>query len=218
VERYEKRAPKKNGKVPPQQLWMELIVSCIDTAPVHLQSYIRTMSTLGNVPRKEKPFYNFTTNSLNLKGNHGNGIVAEIWNHLSESRRNKTQSEKVSINVPDVESTNDDVTLNTQSAATTCTTTNTDDTVLLPSLPTAVTKPEHDVVVKIDKKAVKKVMKNAFKSAKSNEITIKILRKLVKAQFKKEEHTMVKDILKQTIDQGKTFARKGKAVILLKKD
>jgi hypothetical protein len=49
-----------------------------------------TMAGLDNIPRKEKQFINFTSNSLNLRGNHGKGIVQEIWKLLKSEREKRT--------------------------------------------------------------------------------------------------------------------------------
>ena len=97
VERYEKRAPKKNGKVPPQQLWMDLIADAIDTAPAHLKHHLRDMASLDNVPRKEKPFRNFTSNSLNLRGKNGDATVSEIWSYLKEIREKQQQRKEPQV-------------------------------------------------------------------------------------------------------------------------
>lgn len=216
VERYEKRAPKKNGKVPPQQLWMELIADSIAMAPTHLQSYIRTMSTLDNVPRKEKPFYNFTANSLNLKNKHGSAIVAEIWKHLSDFRRNqilatkqnKEIGESAEIPKPPVNPLSTSVTeIHTQAE----------------NLQSDSNKKEvqddknGSVSVKVDKKIVKKKMKLAFKNTNSKSLAMKTLRKLVKEHFNKDLQISVKQIIKETISQGKYFSRVGDTVTILDK-
>lgn len=217
MERYEKRAPKKNGKVPPQQLWMELIVASIPMAPTHLQSYIRTMSTLDNVPRKEKPFYNFTANSLNLKNKHGSGIVSEIWKYLSDCRRNQvsTATQSKDIGESDVQSANIDILSES----------GTNNIVLEESAETnsailteggIKSDKNGAILVNVDKKIVKKKMKQAFKNANTKSLTMKALRKLVKDQFNKDEQMSVKLIIKKTIDQGKYFSQEGNTITILK--
>lgn len=217
VERYEKRAPKKNGKVPPQQLWMDLISSSIPMAPAHLQSYIRTMSTLDNVPRKEKPFYNFTANSLNLKNKHGNGIVAEIWKYLSDCRRKQLSSSKETGDVGEsteahksaADSLSESVTNNSNELTTNAAPVVNNDTIK--------SDKNETVHVQVDKSIVKKKMKLAFKSSNSKSLPIKKLRKIVKEQFSKDDQTSVKQIIKQMIGQGKYFSQDGENITILKK-
>lgn len=95
AERYEKRTPaKNNGKISPQQQWMDLIQNSVSGAPDSIRSYMTSMARLDNVPRKEKQFRNFTANSLNLRGNrNGAAIVDDIWKYLQQLRE-KQQKEK----------------------------------------------------------------------------------------------------------------------------
>jgi hypothetical protein len=102
VERYEKRDPAKSSglsgaraKLTPQEAWMELIVSSVPEAPSHLRQYMQTISTLSNIPRKEKQFRNFTANSLNLGGGrqHAEKIVSDIWSFLC-TLREKQQKQR----------------------------------------------------------------------------------------------------------------------------
>jgi hypothetical protein len=102
VERYEKRDPAKpsglsgaRAKQTPQEAWMELIVSSVPAAPSHLRQYMQTISTLSNIPRKEKQFRNFTANSLNLGGGrqHAEKIVSDIWSFLC-TLREKQQKQR----------------------------------------------------------------------------------------------------------------------------
>jgi hypothetical protein len=78
----------KKKKQSPQEAWMDLLQSSVDTAPVSIQSHLRNMvTTLDNIPRKEKQFRNFAMNSLNLgRGAQASKILDAIWNHLSEQR------------------------------------------------------------------------------------------------------------------------------------
>lgn len=71
---------------------MDIVETCVESAPAHLKSYMRTMAGLDNIPRKEKQFRNFTANSLNLRGKN-ESIVGEIWNVL-KTEREKRQTEK----------------------------------------------------------------------------------------------------------------------------
>jgi cell growth-regulating nucleolar protein len=89
AERYEK-APigGKPGKRNPQQEWMNIVESCINTCPGPLKNYLQTMSGLDNVPRQEKKFYNWAANSLNLRGRN-EAIAGEIFNVLKEEREKR---------------------------------------------------------------------------------------------------------------------------------
>lgn len=95
AERYEKtvyKGNKKSAKINPQEAWMELIAEASETAPSALQSYMRRLSELDNVPRKEKPFRNWAANSLNLRGQQ-TLIAGNLWTFLSELRE-KEQLER----------------------------------------------------------------------------------------------------------------------------
>jgi hypothetical protein len=89
VERYGGSDPNggKKAKVTPQQAWMDLITSSVDSAPPNLRDFMQALTHLDNVPRKEKQFRNFASNSLNLRGNkNGDSIVGEIWGLLKRLR------------------------------------------------------------------------------------------------------------------------------------
>ena len=186
-------------------------------APAHLQSYIRTMSTLDNVPRKEKPFYNFTANSLHLKNKHGNGIVAEIWKYLSDCRRKQLSSSKETGDVGEsteahksaADSLSESVTNNSNELTTNAAPVVNNDTIK--------SDKNETVHVQVDKSIVKKKMKLAFKSSNSKSLPIKKLRKIVKEQFSKDDQTSVKQIIKQMIGQGKYFSQDGENITILKK-
>jgi cell growth-regulating nucleolar protein len=97
VERYETRGvaeSKKGGKVSPQELWMNLIVSSVETAPGPLKHHLQVISGLDNVPRKEKQFRNFASNSLNLKGKQGEASVGEIWKYLKGLREEQQKAKQ----------------------------------------------------------------------------------------------------------------------------
>lgn len=82
-----------NKKLSPQEAWMQLLHSSIPTAPPAIKSYLETMVQLDNVPRKEKQFRNFATNSLNFKGNNAKKELDSIWNFLKEQKE-KQQKQK----------------------------------------------------------------------------------------------------------------------------
>ena len=89
----------KKKKRTPQEEWMDVIQTCIENGETSsssnsLTTYLKQMSNLENIPRKEKQFRNFTSNSLNLKGKHGTQIVTDLWNVLSKERTNRIEQRK----------------------------------------------------------------------------------------------------------------------------
>ena len=89
-ERYEGKFAKSKKKRNPQEEWMDVVASCCGvSAPSHLQGYLQIMATLENIPRKEKQFRNFTSNSLRLHG-RDNRVVSEIWDILKAERERRS--------------------------------------------------------------------------------------------------------------------------------
>ena len=84
---------KSKKKQSPQEAWMDLLESSVESAPNSIQSHLRRMvTTLDNIPRKEKQFRNFAMNSLNLgRGSQATRVVDEIWKHLSQQREKQKQ-------------------------------------------------------------------------------------------------------------------------------
>ena len=181
AERYEKKPiGGKPGKRNPQQEWMNIVESCADTCPGPLKNYMQTMTTLDNVPRQEKKFYNWAANSLNLRGRN-EVIAGQIFNVLKEERekrqivkdqvkaqqeeqKKKAQEEAASKAPAPVESSEDDES-------------DSDD---------------DEKKKKADKKKaetkicpikVKKAMKKALKKAPNKAMKIKEMRKLLEEQL-----------------------------------
>ena len=84
---------KSKKKQSPQEAWMDLLESSVESAPNSIQSHLRRMvTTLDNIPRKEKQFRNFAMNSLNLgRGSQATQVVDAIWKHLSQQREKQKQ-------------------------------------------------------------------------------------------------------------------------------
>ena len=180
------------------------------------------MSTLDNVPRKEKPFYNFTANSLNLKNKHGSEIVSQIWKFLSDRRRNHAstteQNKDIGESVKVSTSTNVDTLLipaTDNHALDVNPQLNINEDAIVLSQGGIKANRNESVGAKVDKKIVKKKMKHAFKSANSKSLTIKQLQKSVKEHFKKDELNSVKQTIKETISRGKYFSQEGETVTIL---
>uniref|UniRef100_A0A7S0CKI2 Zinc finger C2H2 LYAR-type domain-containing protein n=1 Tax=Proboscia inermis TaxID=420281 RepID=A0A7S0CKI2_9STRA len=74
----------KKGKRKPQEEWNALLHIATTSAPLKIKHLMEQLCELDNVPRKEKQFRNFTINSLGLRGQ--DGIVGEVWAHLSKVR------------------------------------------------------------------------------------------------------------------------------------
>ncbi len=97
AERYEKsvyRGGNKKTKRNPQEAWNELIANASSTAPACIQSHLKMLASLDNVPRKPKQFRNFTANSLNLRGRQANHIVVAMWDHLSMLRDKEQEAKR----------------------------------------------------------------------------------------------------------------------------
>jgi hypothetical protein len=194
------------------------------------------MSTLDNVPRKEKPFYNFTANSLNLRGKSGEATVSEIWKYLNEKRgKAKSESPKLSMKVDDVHIIdaadkgtnkaadsvvspslqNDEITDAPSSAYTSDGSHIKSKTILasnseLKRTPSKISKKKSV----ISRKVVKRKMIQALKEATACSLTLKVLRKSVQKDCPKGERSLIKDLVRQNLDRGKHFALEGKEVTL----
>lgn len=217
VERYEKRAPKKNGKVPPQQLWMSLIADSVHQAPRQLKHYLLTMATLDNVPRKEKPFRNFTANSLNLRGKSGETTVSEIWNYLKDLREKQQQNTQQSASLARPKMTSSrqsalppkEIPANAEDSSSV----EKNDQALEENMTTK--KQAHEKSKsKRNKKAVKKAMKNVLKNATDQTLTLKLLRKEVRKILDGIAKGQVKELVQQNLNH---FVVDGK-MVTLKKD
>jgi len=89
AERYEKSVyQQKKKKRNPQEEWMDIVETCASSAPAHLRNHFNTMATLDNIPRQEKKFVNFASNSLQLRG-HNKKIVDGIWSCLRQEREKR---------------------------------------------------------------------------------------------------------------------------------
>lgn len=183
---------------------MELIRDSITTAPGHLKHYLETMSALDNVPRKEKQFRNFTTNSLNLSKNKGGeSIVSGIWDHL-KSLREKQLAERAEAQAKvkkdaevlvsdDVKSDDEkDKTVTSNSGASSN--------------------------GKLDLKTVKKAMKKVLKKSKDKSLSEKLLRKAVQEHLglSKDSKSDLKALVKSNVTSSKKpiFEVNGKVVSL----
>jgi cell growth-regulating nucleolar protein len=209
AERYEGKLVKKQTKRNPQQEWMDIVTSCQETAPGPLKSHMRTMAGLDNIPRKEKQFRNFTSNSLNLRGKNGDAIVGEIWSVLSvERERRKAEKEKQqqeekgrkeTEKQEQVEKEDED-----QSAKES----------------KEVAEAESSIRnAELDPKLVQKAMKKALKQAPNRSMKLKELRRLLgqKLSLSKSAKKLLKKIMQDPPDTAKKSKVKveGKLIMLV---
>ncbi len=212
AERYEKtiyKGPRKNDtkgrKLTVQEIWMEVINESMNTCPPALSTYLQTLSTYDNVPRKEKAFRNFASNSLKLRGAYGDDIVSSLWKQLQTVREAKTKAkenqERETKKSEENEKEGKKAEMNPvpSTACIPCT-----------------TKP--NINKKKDKKTVVKAMKKVLKKAPSRQLKMKELRKLVKQRLEEKESGMSKDELKdfiiKAIDDESSITLDGKIVKL----
>ena len=83
AEKYEKslyKGPK--VKVNPQDAWMNTVEQAVTNsskAPHNIQTHLKRLGELNNIPRNQKKFENFIKNSLRL---YNDNLILEIWKYL----------------------------------------------------------------------------------------------------------------------------------------
>lgn len=94
AEKYEKSLYKgKAKKLSPQDLWVALVEEAAGNsgkAPAAIQSYLKRLGELGNVPRNNKKFVNFVRNSLKIQNEH---LIGEIWAYLEKLRGERSNEQ-----------------------------------------------------------------------------------------------------------------------------
>ncbi len=184
---------------------MEVISESMSSCPPALSTYLQTLSTYDNVPRKEKAFRNFASNSLKLRGASGDEIVGSLWKQLQSVREAKTKAKEnqaKEANNTQKSEENEKKVEKESSPTTTC-------------IP-CTTKP--NITKKKDKKTVIKAMKKVLKKAPSRQLKMKEFRKLVKQRLEGKNSDMSKDELKdviiKAIDDESSITLDGKIVKL----
>jgi hypothetical protein len=212
----------KKAKVTPQQAWMDLITSSVDSAPPNLRDFMQALTHLDNVPRKEKQFRNFASNSLNLRGNkNGDSIVGEIWGLLKRLRDEQVKAKaevaakvlakkniakaKAAENKESSESDSDDSSNDGEKqkeAANTKT-----------KAPVSVSETSETTT---DVKSVKKAMKSVLKKSKDHSLTVKHLRKAVGLRLGVSQKDTLKKFVTKNLESSskQKFVLKGKIVTL----
>ena len=213
AERYEKsvyKGPKKNEtkgrKLTPQESWMEIIEESISNCPAAIKSHMENLSALDNVPRKERAFRNFASNSLRLRGPNGDAIIVSLWTYLSTTRQEKVkqkeeakkkeiEAKSESIKEPDTSETIEEANE---------------------------TKPiekEKAPAKSSNKKKVAKALKKTLKKQASKSLKMKELRKLIQKKLDSEEVNISKEDLKAAIEEAisdnKSIQSEGKLVKLI---
>lgn len=205
AERYEGKKPK--AKLSPQDAWMDMIGESVGKAPGHLQGYLSQMVTLSNVPRKAKPFRNFTANSLNLRGKQGDDVVTELWEFLQmiKDHRGKEKEDKQEPKFETKPHNADEVKeqISAANANARTGTKNLDETP--PKLANREVKTP-------DKKTVKKAMKKVLKKHES--LTVKALRKHVRVKLGEASKSVIKELVQSGLTDDKLFKVDGKIIKL----
>ncbi len=198
AERYEGAAAKpKKTKRNPQQEWMDIVETCTASAPSHLCHYMQTMSSLDNIPRQEKKFVNFASNSLGLRGSNKK-VVDEIWSHLRQERERRLAEKAKNEQIEKEKKKEQEK-----------------------SVP--VTKSEEKDVTKseekdsIDTKKVKKITKKTLKKAPKQSMKMKKLRKIIRKELGLPDaaEKRLKSILIETAKTSKDRIKiDGKLIVL----
>lgn len=209
AERYEKTVytgPKKNDtnrKLTPQEKWQAIIREALERAPSGLKSYLEQIIDLDNVPRKEKQFRNFASNSLRLNGYNGDSTLSAIWKHIDGIKQESMLRKTIEVEkVKDEQDSGKDKTV-------TCKAEVTDDS----------DDVQNNVEVKpaASQKIVKKTMKKALKKAPQCQLKMKELRKILLKSSNLDKMT-VKKLMQQILnDNPKKMTLEGKQIKWIKK-
>lgn len=222
AERYEKSVYKGNSgnkkqKKNPQEAWMELVLFASSNAPHSIRQHMGIIASLDNVPRKPKQFRNFTSNSLNLRGNNASKIVDEMWKYLSELRekeqvKRKADEEEVQQKKSldqSIENDNGDVPSRKE--------TNDERKDLSASGSSKKEKPDENLE-ELKLKKIGKAMRKALKRAPNRSMKVKVLRQslLDSLGLKKDQRKRLKQAMRQQIEADtKRLKVDGKLVTLL---
>ena len=185
---------------------MEIIEESISNCPAAIKSHMENLSALDNVPRKERAFRNFASNSLRLRGPNGDAIIVSLWTYLSTTRQEKVkqkeeakkkeiEAKSESIKEPDTSETIEEANE---------------------------TKPiekEKAPAKSSNKKKVAKALKKTLKKQASKSLKMKELRKSIQKKLDSEEVNISKEDLKAAIEEAisdnKSIQSEGKLVKLI---
>uniref|UniRef100_A0A7S2A780 Zinc finger C2H2 LYAR-type domain-containing protein n=1 Tax=Trieres chinensis TaxID=1514140 RepID=A0A7S2A780_TRICV len=222
AERYEKtvyRGPKKgeankSKKLTPQEAWMQIISIAAESAPSSIRQNMIQLAALDNVPRKEKQFRNFTTNSLRLRHREAGAIVDAMWKHLSKVREDEkkkkegqqsgeaTESNTTPNNPVEKQKSEEKIMAETPDHSGRLT-----------------NKPKNCDALsgeKASSKLVKKAMKKALKKAPKRKMKLKELRKEVQVHLVwKGDKKDLENIIMKQITANKKIKKEGKTIMFV---
>jgi len=208
AERYEKSMYRgndnRNKKKSPVEQWKELISEAADSGPAHLRSSFQTLASYDNVPRKEKQFLNFCSNSLSK-----NQDFSAVWSCLNDLRQTKIKikeqqksGEDKNKEINTIKKQDDklqngeciNIDNNADGAKSTC-----------------------NDVKKIKRKDIAKAMKKVLKKEPNKQLKMKELRKKVKINlmFKGKKEDLKKLIQDELNDNGKKIVVIDKKIVKL---
>lgn len=211
---------KKNKKQSPQEAWMELLQSSVSSAPPTVKSHLQQMIQLDNVPRKEKQFRNFASNSLNLRGNSAKKILDAIWNHLNEQREKqkkaKEQQQQAAAQQKVREQEKQSITENENQSTPeeSKETNNISDSENNPSKESNGDKP-NDKDEKAMYKNVKKTTKKLLKKAPNHSMKYKSLQKAVREKLGADKNKLKRIMEKVVAKETRKFLLEGKQLKLV---
>lgn len=239
AERYEKtvyKGPKKNNtsnrKQTPQETWLSIITESLENCPPALVPYIEKAVTYENVPRKEKAFRNFASNSLSLYGRDGDAIISSIWKHFSTIRQKRAEEKEAaqkkspsdSDDKPEKNSSdnNDEGNVSTEKEKKPLNDNLDSEFSSVPKNTTEDSTPMASTSKK-EKKVVRKAIKKALKKSPKHQLKLKDLRKMLKVEKILTDKTQGKDEWKELIKEAileskKSMELKGKRVVLIEKN
>lgn len=188
------------------------------------------MAGLDNIPRKEKQFLNFMSNSLNLRGRHGTDICQQLWNILKQEKdqrmavkakeqelQQQQSQQKVESNAQVSSSSASSSDGNDSNKAETATTSSNavSEEAEVSNQAATSTSTSTAVLAKVDKKTVHKAMKKALKKAPNQSMKVKELRKLLQKEYDIDSKAIKKSQLQQLMESCKKAKIEGKTISLV---
>jgi cell growth-regulating nucleolar protein len=231
AERYEKtvyKGPKKGDtskrKLTPQELWISILTESLDNnCPPDLTSYIQQIISYENVPRKEKAFRNFASNSLKLYGRQGDTIIASLWKHFCATRQKRTEEKEAKEKAAAKAKSAEEEKKKESSSAEKTDSESENETKNVDKSSSRSTSISEPTPSKAHKKIVSKAIKKALKKAPKHELKLKELRKMIKGEVALKKSIKGKDEWKKIIKESilkskKSMKLEGKKVILIDKN
>ena len=167
---------------------MDIVETCASSPPSHLRHHFNTMITLDNIPRKEKQFVNFASNSLQLRG-HNKKVVVEIWTCLKLEREKRFVEKEIQQKAEKEKKELAEKAKEIQKE----------------KAEESKLAKNNDVDVSIDAKQVKKIAKKTLKKAEGKSMGIKVLRKFLRKEMglPKSAKKRLQMILLETVEASR---------------